>query len=567
MKTARTAVLALAALLILPGFAAAPAIAAPVVVNMPDPELRACLNSRLGQPAEAEITAEQLARLQAINCSGRPIADLTGIEYMSAAYSLGFYETKITDLTPLTTLPRLTILNVVDAPLSDLGPLRALPQLTSLGIDNTQVGDLSPLTGLQALNTLRAENTPITSITPLAGLPLLQYVQLGGNVLSDVSTLATLPALTDLILRPVPEVLPATIPPLPGLTRLTIENSTVVDANRLLAGSPKLQYARLDNTRIADLGGFQAGELRELILSNSLITDPTPLAVLATAPGFTYGDLDLSGNRIADIGGLAGAWEKQKLVLSGQRVTLPAQLLGVVQENPVRTLDGSPLIPTSTGGGVDIDPVTGNWVFTEPGAHTLSWDDAQQFPVPPGTGPGYYIFTGAILQEATRESDLSVTDPRDLTVTAGQDATFTSTASSTGGTLSVSWQSSPDGETWTTIPGATHTTLTVPAAEAVTGTRYRALHKNDVTGQEALSTSALLTVTPAVVGPPTTPEPTPPTTVPPTDPADRPGGGLAGTGAEQGPLFLSLGLMFMLLLAGAGLLYRGGNRSPRGEAG
>jgi len=67
------------------------------------------------------------------------------------------------------------------------------------------------------------------------------------------------------------------------------------------------------------------------------------------------------------------------------------------------------------------------------------------------------------------------TDPIDQTVASGGDATFTASGTGTP-TPTLTWQSSPDGTTWTDVPGATSGTLTVPGATyALNGTRYRAL--------------------------------------------------------------------------------------------
>ncbi len=84
-------------------------------------------------------------------------------------------------------------------------------------------------------------------------------------------------------------------------------------------------------------------------------------------------------------------------------------------------------------------------------------------------------------------------DPTDQTVTAGQTAIFLVTASGRP-TPMVQWQvSSDDGSNWTTLKGATSTTLTLNrVTHALNGNKYRALFTN-VAGQ-VFSSAATLTV-------------------------------------------------------------------------
>lgn len=85
------------------------------------------------------------------------------------------------------------------------------------------------------------------------------------------------------------------------------------------------------------------------------------------------------------------------------------------------------------------------------------------------------------------------TDPADLTVASGDDAVFT--ASATGDpTITVQWQRSTDGTTWTDVVGATTTTLAVPdVTTADDGALFRAVFTNAEGSQP--TEAATLTVT------------------------------------------------------------------------
>ncbi|HET8627255.1 MAG TPA: putative Ig domain-containing protein, partial [Thermomicrobiales bacterium] len=84
------------------------------------------------------------------------------------------------------------------------------------------------------------------------------------------------------------------------------------------------------------------------------------------------------------------------------------------------------------------------------------------------------------------------TQPASQSANAGQRVTFTAAASGNPAPT-VQWQASSDnGATWTSIPGATATTLTVLAAPPVNGNQYRAVFTNVV--GSATTDAATLTV-------------------------------------------------------------------------
>jgi len=111
------------------------------------------------------------------------------------------------------------------------------------------------------------------------------------------------------------------------------------------------------------------------------------------------------------------------------------------------------------------------------------------------------IFTNVAGSIASNAALLTVTlndvppvvtlNPTDLTILAGQEASFTAAASGTPA-LTVQWQVSPDGSTWTDLPGANSTTYTFTAQSADNGTQYRAVFTNSA--GSAVTSAALLTV-------------------------------------------------------------------------
>ncbi len=112
----------------------------------------------------------------------------------------------------------------------------------------------------------------------------------------------------------------------------------------------------------------------------------------------------------------------------------------------------------------------------------------------------FYIvdFTGAHALKAFAAPVVTL-QPTPVTVVYGNDAEFTAAASGMP-TPTVKWQESlNNGSTWTDIPGATSTTLTiVKPSVSMTGRRYKAVFSNEDEGvvRTAESNSATLTVTP-----------------------------------------------------------------------
>ncbi|WPJ98151.1 hypothetical protein SH580_10615 [Coraliomargarita algicola] len=102
----------------------------------------------------------------------RPIARLTGIQY----------------------LLELEEVNLPDQAISDLAPFSEVPTLTKLDLSNSKlnqwpinrVSDLSPLAGSLLLNNLNIENTDVLDLDPLLDLPSLSSLLIDGTFAADL---------------------------------------------------------------------------------------------------------------------------------------------------------------------------------------------------------------------------------------------------------------------------------------------------------------------------------------------------------------------------------------------
>ncbi len=246
------------------------------VVVIPDENLAKSIREVLELPADAEITAGQLATLERLYCTSGSITDWTGLEYATQLEWLGLrtclrsknprtgeYESiwdwnketadltplvglknlhldltgnLIKDLTPLKVLKNLKKLDLSENYIEDLSPLAELKQLTRLVIggwagSNRNIKDITPLAGLKQLTELWIDGT-FDDITPLAGLKQLTWLYIHGNV-DDLTPLAGLKQLTTLGLEgnEISDVTPLT--GLINLEKLQLTGNPIVDKTPL----------------------------------------------------------------------------------------------------------------------------------------------------------------------------------------------------------------------------------------------------------------------------------------------------------------------------------------------
>ena len=183
---------------------------ADTLVTIPDANLRAILENRLGKASDTPIYRHEMATLRSLDAryisNDRiyiAIRNLEGIQFASNLLALQLSDSVISatsplDLSPLASLTKLrrlwlhAINNVKDPRPLDLSPLSDLTNLTELDLSYNNISDISPLSGLTSLTELKLPNNNILDILPLSGLTNLTYLDLRGNKITDVSPLAGL---------------------------------------------------------------------------------------------------------------------------------------------------------------------------------------------------------------------------------------------------------------------------------------------------------------------------------------------------------------------------------------
>ena len=252
-------------------------------VHIPDPNLRAVIEEKLGKIPNAPITVEEMATLERIFPEDKGIRDLTGLEFATNLEWLKIESNQISDLSPIAGLTKLDLLDISHNEIKDLSPLVGLENLRHVKVSHNNISDLSPLAGLPNLKRFDSWGNPVSDLSSLVELEVIDIC--GGE--PDVSTLAGAKNLKELYLLGggVSDVSP--VAKLTGLTRLRVAGNPVSDISPLAA-----------------LTG-----LKWLELSENDISDISPLAKLKN---LTW--LHVGGNEISDFSPLDGFSEDVTII-------------------------------------------------------------------------------------------------------------------------------------------------------------------------------------------------------------------------------------------------------------
>ncbi len=317
------------------------------LVSIPDPNLRAAIEERLGKSPGAVITAGDMARLERIEVDERGISDLRGLEAATNLERIEFRHNSISDLSPLRNLTRLNNIKLRGNRIIDVSPLAGLINVDWLGLEENEITDLSPLAGLVKLNGIGISRNPISNVSPLANLISLERIDAWGTPISDFSPLAKLTRLSWIEFGDDRSI--SALPSLKGLKalkRLEITNCNISDLSGL-AELTQLEWLSLVNNQISDvtpLGNLTS--LEHLNLDANVIKDVSPLAKL-TRLELLY----LENNQISDVSPLAGLTNLERLDLRNNAISDFSSLDGLsektivrAQGNPGAFLKGGPKI-------------------------------------------------------------------------------------------------------------------------------------------------------------------------------------------------------------------------------
>ena len=153
----------------------------------------------------SDLTPLKGMPLHYLDCGNTAVSDLTPLKDLPLT-TLWCPGTTVSDLTPLKDTP-LQSLAVAASRVSDLSPLKGM-NLMFLDCANTKVADLSPLRGMR-LYYLDCANTKVADLSPLKGMPL-QSLSCDYEPERDADILRSIKTLGRINNKPAKEVLPAT---------------------------------------------------------------------------------------------------------------------------------------------------------------------------------------------------------------------------------------------------------------------------------------------------------------------------------------------------------------------
>ena len=346
-------------------------------VDIPDPNLRAKIETALNKQAGDPITAEEMETLTSLIGNDANISDLTGLKHATNLTSLRLDDNGISDISALAGLTNLTSLGLDNNSISDISGLSGLTNLTSLGLGSNAISDIAVLSGLTNLTALNLTFNLISDISALAGLTHLTDLNLRDNAISDISALAGLTHLTDLNLvgNPISDISGLSgltnltwlglgsnsisdISVLSGLTKLTSLHLYSISDISVLSGLTNLTTLVLVHNSISDISVLSGlTNLTTLALVYNSISDISVLSGLTNLTG-----LDLMVNSISDISALAGLTHLTQLGLMDNSISDISALEGLtnltdlnLRDNPLSYPSIYTHIPTLQSRGVTVE--------------------------------------------------------------------------------------------------------------------------------------------------------------------------------------------------------------------
>ena len=173
-------------------------------VNIPDANLRAAIEAKLGKEKNDPITEAEIRSFRTLSANDAEISNLSGLEYATRLLILSLKDNEISSLSPLSGL-QLRVVYLSGNDITSISALSRMIQIDTLYLDNNRITSLSSLPNLGRASSLSFQDNRITDISPLLNDDLGfegsalggrgRDVYLDGNPLSDTSINTHIPAL------------------------------------------------------------------------------------------------------------------------------------------------------------------------------------------------------------------------------------------------------------------------------------------------------------------------------------------------------------------------------------
>ena len=221
--------------------------AAEAAVNIPDPNLRAAVETALSVSPGTPIVSLEMATLTRLDAPNANISDLTGLQHATNLTELFLGDeyveaedrwmnsNSVKDLSPLAGLTSLIRLGLRNNNISNISAVAGLTNLRLLDLNNNNISDISALEGLTNLTWLNLWYNNISDISALVDLTSLKELYLGGNTISDISVLTGLTQLERLELWGNSTTDISSVAGLTNLTSLGLNDNNISDISPLVA--------------------------------------------------------------------------------------------------------------------------------------------------------------------------------------------------------------------------------------------------------------------------------------------------------------------------------------------
>ena len=173
------------------------AVCTSVVVAFADAHLEALIRVRIQRP-EKPVLDSMLAGLTDLDLSNAAIAELAGLQHLTALATLDLSRNAVRDITPLADLTELETLDLAANRVREIGALVNLQKLKRLNLAGNRIDAVGALAVLNTLEYLDLSDNAITSCSALvanAGLADGDTVDLRRNPLNKRALCVEIPAL------------------------------------------------------------------------------------------------------------------------------------------------------------------------------------------------------------------------------------------------------------------------------------------------------------------------------------------------------------------------------------
>ena len=302
-----------------------PLTATAQVVSIPDSNLRAAIERRLGKASGDPITTSDMAALRSLTARESNISDLTGLEHAINLTSLDLGRNSISDITSLSGLTKLTWLYLLGNSISNITSLSELINLTVLYLGRNLISDISTVSDLTNLRTLHLGYNSISDLTSLSGLINLNVLYFQDNLISDISAVSDLTNLRTLGIwnNNISDI--SAVSDLTDLTKLYFGGNSVSDMS-VVSGLANLTILSLNNNSVSDISAVSGlTSLSTLSIWNNNISD---ISAVSGLTNLAY--LELPGNSVSDISAVSDLTNLTSLYLANNSISDISAVSGLV---------------------------------------------------------------------------------------------------------------------------------------------------------------------------------------------------------------------------------------------